>query len=62
MSPTDPVSVVNVLKRIKAPERLTTILETEAYLNDATAVVLYPIAQKEENEVSLVIIFIRVVV
>jgi CPA1 family monovalent cation:H+ antiporter len=44
MSPTDPVSVVNVLKRIKAPERLTTILETEAYLNDATAVVLYPIA------------------
>jgi CPA1 family monovalent cation:H+ antiporter len=44
ISPTDPVSVVNVLKRIKAPERLTTILETEAYLNDATAVILYPIA------------------
>ena len=44
VSPTDPVSVVNVLRRIKAPERLTTILETEAYLNDATAVILYPIA------------------
>jgi CPA1 family monovalent cation:H+ antiporter len=44
VSPTDPVSVVNVLKRTKAPERLTTILETEAYFNDATAVILYPIA------------------
>jgi CPA1 family monovalent cation:H+ antiporter len=44
VSPTDPVSVVNVLKSAKAPERLTTILETEAYFNDATAVILYPIA------------------
>jgi CPA1 family monovalent cation:H+ antiporter len=44
VSPTDPVSVVNILKSIKAPERLTTILETEAYLNDATAIILYPIA------------------
>lgn len=44
VSPTDPVSVVNVLKRSKAPDRLTTILETEAYFNDATAVILYPIA------------------
>jgi CPA1 family monovalent cation:H+ antiporter len=44
VSPTDPVSVVNVLKRLHAPERLNTILETEAYFNDATAVVLYPIA------------------
>lgn len=44
VSPTDPVSVVNILKNIKAPERLTTILETEAYFNDATAVILYPIA------------------
>lgn len=44
VSPTDPVSVVNLLKRLKAPDRLTTLLESEAYLNDATAVVLYPIA------------------
>lgn len=44
VSPTDPVSIVNVLKRTKAPNRLTTILETEGYFNDATAVVLYPIA------------------
>lgn len=44
VSPTDPVSVVNVLKRAKAPERLTTVLESEAYFNDATTVILYPIA------------------
>jgi CPA1 family monovalent cation:H+ antiporter len=43
VSPTDPVSVINILKSIKAPKRLTTILETEAYFNDATAVILYPI-------------------
>jgi CPA1 family monovalent cation:H+ antiporter len=44
VSPTDPVSAVNVLKHLHAPERLRTILETEAYFNDATAVALYPIA------------------
>jgi CPA1 family monovalent cation:H+ antiporter len=44
VSPTDPVSVVNLLKNMKAPEKLTTILETEAYFNDATAVILFPIA------------------
>lgn len=43
VSPTDPVSVVSVLKRVRAPERLTTILESEAYFNDATAVILYSI-------------------
>jgi CPA1 family monovalent cation:H+ antiporter len=44
VSPTDPVSVVNALKRAKAPERLTTVLESEAYFNDATAAILYPVA------------------
>jgi len=44
VSPTDPVSVVHVLKRVRAPERLTTILETEAYFNNATPIALYPIA------------------
>jgi CPA1 family monovalent cation:H+ antiporter len=43
VSPTDPVSVVNLLRRTKAPERLVTILESEAYFNDATAVILFPI-------------------
>jgi CPA1 family monovalent cation:H+ antiporter len=44
VSPTDPVSVVSILKKLRAPEKLSTILETEAYFNDATALVLYPIA------------------
>jgi Na+:H+ antiporter len=44
VAPTDPISIVDVLKRTKAPQRLTTILETEGYFNDATAVVLFPIA------------------
>ena len=44
VSPTDPVSVVNLLKRVQAPEKLTTILETEAYFNNATPVILYGIA------------------
>lgn len=35
--------MVSVLKRVKAPERLTTILESEAYFNDATAVILFSI-------------------
>jgi Na+:H+ antiporter len=44
IAPTDPVSAVNVLKRIRAPARLTTILESEANFNDATAIILFPIA------------------
>jgi CPA1 family monovalent cation:H+ antiporter len=44
VAPTDPVSVVNILKRSSAPNRLITVLESEAYFNDATAVILYPIA------------------
>ncbi len=44
VSPTDPVTIVSVLKRVQAPERLTAILESEAYLNNATPVILFPIA------------------
>ena len=44
ISPTDPVTVVSVLKRVRAPEKLTTILESEAYLNNATPVILYSFA------------------
>jgi len=44
VAPTDPISIVNILRKKRAPKRLTTILETEAYFNDATAVILYPIA------------------
>jgi CPA1 family monovalent cation:H+ antiporter len=41
ISPTDPVTVVSVLKYVRAPEKLTTLLESEAYLNNATPVILY---------------------
>ena len=44
MAPTDPVTVVSMLKRVHAPEKLTTILESEAYLNNATPVILYSFA------------------
>jgi len=44
ISPTDPVTVVSVLKKVRAPEKLTTVLESEAYLNNATPVILYSFA------------------
>ena len=44
VAPTDPVTVVSVLRRAHAPEKLTTILESEAYLNNATPVILYSFA------------------
>lgn len=44
ISPTDPVTVVSALKRMKGPKALTTILESEANFNNVPAVILYPIA------------------
>jgi CPA1 family monovalent cation:H+ antiporter len=44
ISPTDPITIVSVLRRVQAPEKLTTILESEAFLNNATPVILFPIA------------------
>jgi monovalent cation:H+ antiporter, CPA1 family len=41
ISPTDPVSVLAIMKKIKAPQRLRTILEAESLLNDGTGVVLF---------------------
>jgi len=41
ISPTDPVSVLAIMKKIKAPERLQTILEAESLFNDGTGVVLF---------------------
>src|SRR5438067_1963697 len=41
ISPTDPVSVLAILKKIKAPDRLRTILEAESLFNDGTGVVLF---------------------
>ncbi|NKB38240.1 MAG: hypothetical protein GKR93_13935 [Gammaproteobacteria bacterium] len=41
LSATDSSSVVQILKQMKAPKRLITLLESESLLNDATAVVLF---------------------
>ena len=41
LSPTDPVSVVDLLKRTKATSKLTTVIAGESLLNDSSAVVLY---------------------
>lgn len=38
---TDPVSVVAQLKRLKCPQDLVTLVESESLLNDATGVVLF---------------------
>jgi CPA1 family monovalent cation:H+ antiporter len=41
IAPTDAASVVDTLKRVKAPKELATIIEGEALLNDATTLVLF---------------------
>jgi CPA1 family monovalent cation:H+ antiporter len=41
LSATDPVAVLAIFKRLGLPPALTTIVESEALLNDAVAVVLY---------------------
>lgn len=41
LSATDPVAVVSIFRRLPIPKTLATIVESEALLNDAVAVVLY---------------------
>ena len=41
LSATDPVAVVAIFRRLNVPPALATIVESEALLNDAVAVVLY---------------------
>ena len=43
LSATDPASVITLLKRANAPERLRILLEGESLFNDATAIVLFSI-------------------
>ncbi len=43
ISPTDPVTVLTIMKKIKAPERLRTTLEAESLFNDGTGVVLFTV-------------------
>jgi len=43
ISATDPVAVVALFKELGTPERLTTLVEGESLLNDATAIVIFKI-------------------
>jgi CPA1 family monovalent cation:H+ antiporter len=41
VSPTDPLAATQILQRLGAPRRITTVLEGEGLVNDAVALVLY---------------------
>ncbi|PHS31070.1 MAG: sodium:proton antiporter [Sulfurovum sp.] len=41
LSATDPVAVLDVFKHIKAPQRLSTLVDGESLFNDATVIVLF---------------------
>lgn len=43
ITPTDPISVLSILKKVGAPQRLRTILEGESLFNDGTGVVIFSI-------------------
>lgn len=43
ITPTDPISVLNILKKVGAPERLRVILEGESLFNDGTGVVIFTV-------------------
>jgi Na+:H+ antiporter len=44
VSATDPVAVIATMRRVRAPERLATLVETESLFNDGTGIVLFTIA------------------
>ena len=44
VGPTDPVAATAIVRRLGVPRRLVSVLEGEALLNDATALVAYKIA------------------
>ena len=44
LGPTDPVAATSVLRRLGAPNRISTILEGEALVNDGTGLTVYKLA------------------
>jgi CPA1 family monovalent cation:H+ antiporter len=44
LSATDPAAVIAVFSRVRAPERLITLIESEAIFNDGTGIVLFALA------------------
>ncbi len=43
LSPTDPIAVVDLFRRLKVPAELATIVESESLLNDAVGVMLFTV-------------------
>ena len=43
IAPTDVVTVLEVFRRVKVPSKLSTLLDTEATFNDATAIVVFTV-------------------
>jgi len=43
ITPTDPISVLTILKKVGAPEKLRTILEGESLFNDGTGVIIFSV-------------------
>lgn len=41
LSPTDPIAVVDLFRRLRVPQELATIVESESLLNDAIGVILF---------------------
>lgn len=44
VSPPDPVAVLSIMRSVRVPREITSILEGEGLLNDATALVIYRLA------------------
>ena len=44
LGPTDPIAATSVLRRLGAPDRISTILEGEALINDGTGLTVYKLA------------------
>ena len=44
VSATDPVAVVATMRQLRAPDRLTTLIEAESLFNDGTGIVLFTVA------------------
>ena len=44
LAPTDPIAATSVLRRLGAPDRISTILEGEALVNDGTGLTAYKLA------------------
>jgi CPA1 family monovalent cation:H+ antiporter len=44
LAATDPAAVIATIKRMRAPERLSTLVEAESVFNDGTAIVVFTVA------------------